>query len=327
MKPLFDNNFVARGNLGDKRLVFFPGWCKNGITQIQHITYGVIPKLLPNEAIKEMLADKEKRALQHHKHILQSIPKDWEDLLNTEVGKPDETFYLKLDGKPKLVTTLDCKALYNVLLQDKRNSVDHSYRQKWANTLGPVDWDKIFKNLHKSNFDGKANDPRWKIIHRCITTARRLAGRSPFFNTSTCKVCEKYEENLKPLFYLCSSAKKIWNYVNTVIRQRFPSYKNYHISVKDILCDFPDHDDLRNNPVTGLLRDTGLRHIWQHRNRVVYDDQKRDTLSVFKAKLKQKVKTKFLIAKTAGKIGRFRKNWAHHNLLTEINNNILTLRF
>ena len=170
-----------------------------------------------------MLADKAKPALQQHKHILQSIPKDWKDLLNTEVGKPDETSCVKLDGKQKLVTTLDCNTLYNALLRDETNSVDHSYRQKWANTLGPVDWDKISKNLHKSHFDRKANDLRWKIIHRCIPTARRPAGRSPFFNTSTCKVCEKYEETLTHLFYLCSSAKKIWNYVNTLIRQRFPS--------------------------------------------------------------------------------------------------------
>ena len=151
------------------------------------------------------------------------------------------------------------------------------------------------------------NDLRWKIIHRCIPTARRLAGRSPFFHTGTCKVCEKYEENLTHLFYLFSSAKKIWNYVNTLISQRFPSYENYHIGIKDILCEFLDHDDLRNNPVTGLLRDTGLRHMWQHRNRVVYDDQKLDTLSVFTAKLKQKVKTEFLVAKATGKIETFRK--------------------
>ena len=184
---------------GNKRLVFFPSWCKNGITQIQHITYAVIPKLLPNETIKEMLTDKTKGVLKQHKHILQSIPKGWKDLLNTEIGKPDETFYVKLDAEPKLVTTLDCKTLYNALLLDETNSVDHSYRQKWANTFG-LDWEKIFKNLQKNNFDGKANDLRWKIIHRCIPTTRRLAGRSPFFNTSTCKVCEKYEENLTHLF-------------------------------------------------------------------------------------------------------------------------------
>ena len=68
--------------------------------------------------------------------------------------------------------------------------------------------------------------------------------------------------------------EKIWNYITILIRQIFPTYKEYHISLKDILCDFQDHDELRNNPVMGLLRDTGLRHIWQHRNRTVHDDQK-----------------------------------------------------
>ena len=110
---------------------------------------------------------------------------------------------------------------------------------------------------------------------------------------STCNVCEQYEENLTHLFYLCSSAKKVCNHVTTLIRQRFPPYIEYHIGLKDILTDFQDHDELRNNPVTGLLRDTGLRHIWQHRNRVVYDDQRTGTFSALKAKLKKTVKTEF----------------------------------
>ena len=114
--PLFDNRFVATGNLEEKRLVFFPSWCKNGIMQMQYITYRVIPKLLPNEAIKEMLPDKTKGALKQHKLIFQSIPKGWKDLLNTEIGKPDETFHVRLDAEPKLVTTFDCKTLYNMLL-------------------------------------------------------------------------------------------------------------------------------------------------------------------------------------------------------------------
>ena len=63
----------------------------------------------------------------------------------------------------------------------------------------------------------------------------------------------------------------------------------------------------------------------QHRNRIIYDNQKAETLSVFKAKLRQKVKTEFQIAKVTGKIETFRKNWAHHNLLTEIQNNVLIL--
>ena len=92
------------------------------------------------------------------------------------------------------------------------------------------------------------------------------------------------------------------------------------INFKDILCDFQDHNELRNNAATGLLRDLGLRHIGQHRNRVIYDGQKSETLSIFKAKLRQKVKTEFQIAKVTGKIETFSKNWAYYNLLTEIQN-------
>ena len=97
-EPLFDNRFLTTGNLGRKRLIFLPGWCKNRITQIQDITYGVIPEMLPSEAIRELLADNTKRVYKQHTIIFENIPKDWKDLLNTEKGKPDQTFCIKLDA-------------------------------------------------------------------------------------------------------------------------------------------------------------------------------------------------------------------------------------
>ena len=90
--------------------------------------------MLPSDAIRELLTNKTKRVSKQHTIILQNIPKDWKDLLNTEIGKPDETFYIKLDAESKLVTTLNCKTSYNALLRDQTSSVDHSYTQKWANT-------------------------------------------------------------------------------------------------------------------------------------------------------------------------------------------------
>ena len=106
-----------------------------------------------------------------------------------------------------------------------------------------------FKNLQKNNFDRKANDLRWKILHRCLPSVARF------------------------------------------------------------------------------LRDVGLRHIWQHRNSVVYNDQQPDTLCIFKAKVKQKVQTEFQIAKISGKLGKFQRDWTHHNLLTEIRNSFLVMNF
>ena len=69
------------------------------------------------------------------------------------------------------------------------------------------------------------------------------------------------------------------------------------------------------------------KHIWQYRNTIVYNDQQPDTLCVFKAKIKQKVKTEFHIAKLLGKIENFTHDWTHNNLLTEIQNGILILKF
>ena len=120
--------------------------------------------MLPREAVRQLLTDTSKRVFKQHASILEAIPKDWKDLLNTEIGKPDETFCIKVgtDTESKLVTQLNCKTLYNILLTDDTSSIDHAYRAKWTNTLGPVNWMIIFKNIQKSNFDREENDLRWK---------------------------------------------------------------------------------------------------------------------------------------------------------------------
>ena len=208
---------------------------------------------------------------------------------------------MKTNTEPKLVSKLNCKVLYNALVEDEAKLLHHDHKGKWVDTLGAVNWEKIFKDLQKSNFDRKANDLRWKIIHRRILTAHRLAGRSPLFTSSICQVCKKYEEDLTHLFFLCESSKRIWKYVSELIRKRFPSYTAYQVSFKDILCNFPDHEELRNSPVPGFLRDTGLRHIWKNRNEIVYNKAKTDSLSIFKAKVKIKIKTELRIAQITSK--------------------------
>ena len=235
-EPLFDNTFLPTLKDGGKQLTFLPDWCRAEITEIQDLTYGVIPKLLPCEAIKELT----KRTEKQHAMVLHSIPNEWLQILKTETGKPDESFSIKLtpDTKPKKVTELTCRWLYTALILDEARSTELSYRQAWGITFGPINWENTFKNLQKNNFDRKANDLRWKILHRCLPTAKRLAGRSPFFPSSTCQVCKKYEENLTHLFFLCPSAKTIWKYITALIRQRFPTYTNYRVTLNIVsrLC-------------------------------------------------------------------------------------------
>ena len=78
--------------------------------------------------------------------VLSSIPNDWLQILQTETAKPDENSSIKLspDTKPKLVTQLTCRWLYDALLLDEARSTDHSYRQAWGTTLGPISWGKNF---------------------------------------------------------------------------------------------------------------------------------------------------------------------------------------
>ena len=220
-EPLFDNPFITFGsNIEEKRLIFYPNWCKNKIIQIENITYRVIPRMLPTKAIEELLSMNDTRKVsKQYSQIWESILREWRCLLRTMTDKPDDDFLIKerTNTEPKLMSTLNCKAFYNALVEDEAKFLHHDYKRKWLDTLGTVNWEKTFKDLQKRNFDHKANNLRWKIIHRCILTAHRLAGRSPLFNSNICQVCQKYEENLTHLFFLCDNTKGIWNYVSKVI--------------------------------------------------------------------------------------------------------------
>ena len=55
--------------------------CRAKITEIQDLTYGVIPKLLPCEAIKEQLTKPTKQTEKQHAMVLNSIPTDWLQIL------------------------------------------------------------------------------------------------------------------------------------------------------------------------------------------------------------------------------------------------------
>ena len=93
-EPLFDNQFITTGSdIGDKRLIFYPNWCKNKTTQIENITYGVIPKMLPTKAIEEFLSTNDtKKVSKQYSQIWGSIPKEWRHLLRTMTDKPEDNF-------------------------------------------------------------------------------------------------------------------------------------------------------------------------------------------------------------------------------------------
>ena len=120
-----------------KQLTFLSDWCQAEITEIQDLAYGVIPKLLPCEAIKELLTKPTQQTDKQQAMVLHSVPKDWLQILQTEITKPGENFSIKLtpDTKPKRVTELTCRWLYTALLFDEASSTEHSYRQAWEPLL------------------------------------------------------------------------------------------------------------------------------------------------------------------------------------------------
>ena len=50
-EPLFDNRFIVNSRNNQKH-IFFENWCAARILAVHQITYEVIPKIMPAEAIK-----------------------------------------------------------------------------------------------------------------------------------------------------------------------------------------------------------------------------------------------------------------------------------
>ena len=131
------------------------------MTQIENITYGIVPKMLPAEAIGGLLSTNNfKKVSKQYSQILGSLPTEWRHLLNTTTDKPDDNFSIRINRNtdPKLVSKLNCKTFYDMLVKDEAKFVYHDYKKKWIDTLGEVNWEKTFKDLQKSNSDRKAND-------------------------------------------------------------------------------------------------------------------------------------------------------------------------
>ena len=69
-ESLFDNTFLPTLKDRGKQLTFLPDWCRAEITEIQDLTYGVILKLLPCEAIKELLSKATKQTEKQHAMVM-----------------------------------------------------------------------------------------------------------------------------------------------------------------------------------------------------------------------------------------------------------------
>ena len=164
-------------------MIFYENWCTAKISAVHQITYEVILKIMPVVAISEILDEPLKKVEKQYTNILQALPQNWKRSTTTETTKPDHTFSIQHRAlrQPTQITTLNCKTFYKMLMYQGRQTITHGYRSKWQNAFGnSINWDKSFLDIQKGRNDRKTNDLRWKIVHLCLPTAVRLAGRNTY---------------------------------------------------------------------------------------------------------------------------------------------------
>ena len=213
-EPLFDNRLVVNSRNNQNQLIFYENWCTAEISAVHQITYEVIPKIMPVEAISEIIGEPVIKIEKQYNNILQALPQNWRRAITTEITKPDHTFYIQDPAlkQPTKITTLNCKTFYKMLMYQGMQTITHGYRSKWQNAFGnTINWEKSFRDIQKGKNDRKANDLRWKIVYLCMPTAVRLAGRNTFFDSDICQRCKAYPETISHLFFYYEQSKKIWD--------------------------------------------------------------------------------------------------------------------
>lgn len=320
-EPLFDNRFIAQERENFNTMIYKSQWCRAGITEVRHITYEAVPKVMPPEALGEIVSEPTGKVQKELAILWKAIPADWKIKITRETAQPDETFEIKHESlnKPKNITKMTSKNFYDMLLYEETKSIPQTYRGKWQTGLKTsLDFKKIFTSIYKSKNDRKANDLRWKIIHLAIPTAVALQGKKPEFPTDLCQICKQHKETIPHLFFYCDKAQRIWKYVNKILRKRFPALDKFKLTILEAVFGFLNLPEIESNPIVTILRDLALRTIWTTRNKLVYDEEKSDSLRVFQARLKQRIKSDFLLEQSRRNTTNFEKTWAYSNKIVEI---------
>ena len=117
---------------------------------------------------------------------------------------------IRLDT-PLVISTMTTQKTYRVGLSI-RNKPPHCI-EKFRPVYGGLHWSNTWQQLHQVRLDRVVIDLNWKVAHGVLYTASRLVNSFRYTNIDVMCFCRVDEESLEHLFFHCSFAQILVNWV------------------------------------------------------------------------------------------------------------------
>ncbi len=147
--------------------------------------------------------------------LISCIPKAWKDCLK---GADNKNKKSKIEVISKLPSV--CKHIYMHLINAKCKEPVKS-QTKWNLSLGLniTNWENIYNNIFLSTVCTKFRDFQFRLLHRSITTNKKLVIMKISTNDK-CTFCNIEIETIEHLLYECQSCQLIWQRLFNLITQQ-----------------------------------------------------------------------------------------------------------
>ena len=297
---------------------------KAGITRITDVSYSVVPRLLPDAAVHELLSGTVslKRTSGFMGRLRSSLPDEWSRLLNSdetsELSAEHSSFRIDDPAtKEKIPTTkMTTKKIYDILIQ-QADDVFSKRHKKWEYDFSyPIDWKPIWKAAYDNFSENKHCNLHWRFLHRALPLAPALF-KNKKDSSPVCVLCSQNKnETLRHLFFECQGIQPIQdtqNLIVTILKMPFRLLLDH--MVFNFACN-------KSSPIMKLctyLINITRYSIWQGRNAIKFDKATFDFRSYLNSIIKERLQVEFFIAKHLKcNLLEFETLWACNNALCSI---------
>ena len=285
-EPLFDNPNITNLNCnGQTSTIFIKLLVDAGIVSIKNVCNGrhfATPQNVANYVFPDDRINRS-RICTKYKMLISCIPQEWINTLkqdtNDRVENSDYTFTLM---NPNLTTPLKhtkatTSVVYRALIKSNNPPVS---QEKWENVLNmSPEWNLVWKCAKHKSLDKYLCDLNWRILHRALTTNRRLFQWGVTQNPH-CDICKIHEEDLQHCIVSCSHAFNLWLYVEQIL-SRFLS-TNIIVNLETIILGFYNDDDV-NFQIANFCISAAKFAIWTVRNAAKFNNETKITKCILKS--------------------------------------------
>lgn len=263
-------------------------------------------------------------------HTLRStVPIQWhKTIVNIADNEPKSKLlvYTTKADKSKsavCVSTLTCKSLYIELTLDsfekacaKQAKLKTPFYTIWDQTLGPINWTKIFEFLYTNHIDRRTVDVQYRSIHNATST-RIFLLNAKLSDHRLCSRCLLEPETNIHIFATCSYNKNVWRKASDLIRILFPEIAKLSMP-RAIFIGFADIPSCKK--ALYAIEDIRLAYfqaVYLQRNRSLFDHTNVNVDQIFLKSLQKLLEIRYHLAVKQQRLESFQ----HHAKLCIQNGN------